>query len=428
MIENGQGSTTGEPRQEWTNVVECRSGSVHEDPWDSRCRLVQNLEPEAQSVPIEKGHVELSHTGPSLTPGPTSHQGYSRIVSPSAAVEISCPDVMAEVEHLQSLGWRIVDVFPADDPHRITVDGHGLRLVVSRGETRHSRLLVPAETPSRSISPHGTEIVFENRHFPVPILRSSRVVSRVSESDAWHVGRAGMHYRDLVPDRQGGAVIASHIRIPTGGPVPDYPHFHEVRFQLIFCHRGWVRLAYESQGEPFVLHAGECVIQPPTIRHRVLESSDDLHVVEVGYPAEHLTIADHDFDFATHPLDPDRTWDGQRFVRFRLDDRVWVESESGSEECDSGVAAATGDLADVRVVNVGSGRSWTLGPVVEGCFVMFFVLDGRALAVVDDRHEVVVEADAVVVPVGSSVQVTGDPSALLLLVVIDTHRDGSSGH
>ena len=357
-----------------------------------------------------------------------THQDYSLIVSSKGSVEISCPDVMTEVEHLQTLGWRIADVFPADDPHRITLEGHGLRLVVNRGVARPVRVLVPSDTQSRSISPHGTEIVFENREFPVPPLRSSRVVSRASESDAWHVGRAGMHYRDLVPDRQGGAVIASHIRIPTGGPVPDYPHFHEVRFQLIFCHRGWVRLAYESQGEPFVLHAGECVIQPPTIRHRVLESSDDLHVVEVGYPAEHLTIADHDFDFESHPLDPDRTWDGQRFVRFRLDDRVWVESPSGSQECDSGVAAATGELADVRVVNVGPGRSWTLGPVVDGRFVMVFVLDGRALTVVDDRPEVLVEADAVVVPVGSSVQVSGDATAVLLLVVIDTHHDGSTSH
>ena len=335
---------------------------------------------------------------------------------------------MAEVDHLQTLGWRIVDVFPADDPHRITVDGHDLRLVVARGEARPSRVLVPSDTSRTSVSPHGTEIVFENRQLPVPLLMSSRVVSRASESDAWHIGRAGMHYRDLVPDRQGGAVIASHIRIPTGGPVPDYPHFHEVRFQLIFCHRGWVRLAYESQGEPFVLRAGECVIQPPTIRHRVLESSDDLHVVEVGYPAEHLTIADHDFDFAARAVDPDRTWDGQRFVRFRTVDRVWTRSTSGAEECDSGVAAATGDLADVRVVNVGADRSWSLGPVVDGRFVMVFVLDGRAITVVDDRHDVLVEADTAVVPVGSSVQVAGDPTASLLLVVIDTDRDTSSSH
>jgi hypothetical protein len=62
-----------------------------------------------------------------------------------------------------------------------------------------------------------------------------------------------MHYRDLLPSRQGGRFIASHIRIPDGGPVADDVHHHDVRFQLIHCVAGWVRLVYEDQGEPFVL-------------------------------------------------------------------------------------------------------------------------------------------------------------------------------
>ena len=41
-------------------------------------------------------------------------------------------------------------------------------------------------------------------------------------------GRAGMVYRDLIPDRLGGAFIASHITIPEGGPVPDYVHHHDI--------------------------------------------------------------------------------------------------------------------------------------------------------------------------------------------------------
>jgi quercetin dioxygenase-like cupin family protein len=41
---------------------------------------------------------------------------------------------------------------------------------------------------------------------------------------------------------------------------------------MIYCHRGWVRVVYEDQGEPFVMHPGDCVLQPPGIRHRVLEA------------------------------------------------------------------------------------------------------------------------------------------------------------
>jgi hypothetical protein len=43
-------------------------------------------------------------------------------------------------------------------------------------------------------------------------------------------------------------MIASHIRIPDGGPVPDMVHFHKVGFQLIFCIKGWVDVVYEDQG------------------------------------------------------------------------------------------------------------------------------------------------------------------------------------
>ena len=86
-------------------------------------------------------------------------------------------------------------------------------------------------------------------------------------------------YRDLVPDRLGGAMIASHIRIADPGPVPDMVHYHKVGFQLIFCVNGWVDVVYEDQGDPIRLTAGSCFIQPPEIRHRVLYSGDDLEVI-----------------------------------------------------------------------------------------------------------------------------------------------------
>lgn len=342
-------------------------------------------------------------------------------MSKVAAVEISCPDVAGEVDHFVSLGWRIVDVFPADDPQRVTIHGHGVGIAVVRGDARGARVHVPAESVRVTTSPNGTEVVFGTPPDSMPRLVSSPVVSLANGTDAWHIGRAGMHYRDLVPDRQGGAVIASHIRIPNGGPVPDYPHYHEVVFQLIFCHRGWVRLAYESQGEPFVLHAGECVIQPPRIRHRVLESSDDLHVVEVGYPAEHLTIADHDFDFTRAPLEPQRVWDSQRFVRFTHDDATWVDTSGGAVEADTGIAAATVGRADVRVVRMNEHDTWTVEQVPERRFHMIFVLEGAVQARIREQEHGFVEADAAVVPVGADARLRGSPAARVLSVVIETN-------
>ena len=124
-----------------------------------------------------------------------------------------------------------------------------------------------------------------------------------------------MQYRDLIPSRLGGRFIASHIRIPDGGPVPDYVHFHHIRFQMIYCKAGWARLVYEDQGEPFLFHAGDCVLQPPEIRHRVLEASDGLEVIEIGCPAVHETFADHAMTLPTPHLLPERDFGGQRFVR-----------------------------------------------------------------------------------------------------------------
>ena len=115
---------------------------------------------------------------------------------------------------------------------------------------------------------------------------------------SWNEGRAGMLYRDLIPSRLGGRFIASHISIPTGGEVPDYVHFHKVRFQMIYCIFGWAKLVYECQGEPFVMNAGDCVLQPPEIRHRVLETSDKFEVLEIGCPAIHETFADHELPLA----------------------------------------------------------------------------------------------------------------------------------
>ena len=88
----------------------------------------------------------------------------------------------------------------------------------------------------RLTAPNGTRIEFVPAHPPMemPELRPRFLVTRAADA-AWHAGRAGMAYRDLIPDRLGGRFIASHIRIHAGGPVPDYVHYHAVRFQMIYC-------------------------------------------------------------------------------------------------------------------------------------------------------------------------------------------------
>src|SRR4051812_39155093 len=137
-------------------------------------------------------------------------------------------------------------------------------------------------------------------------------------------GRAGMLYRDLIPGRLGGRYIASHITIDGGGPVADWVHYHRIALQIIVVRKGWVRVVYEDQGEPFVMQAGDMVLQPPEIRHRVLESSPGLEVVEISAPAVHATFADHEIELPNGHCDGQRLFGGQRFLRHIADRTPWT--------------------------------------------------------------------------------------------------------
>lgn len=226
--------------------------------------------------------------------------------------------------YTKTLGMRLDMIYPADDPQVAVFSGHGLRLRIENGAQEASgtlRILTDdpdgfADGARTLTAPNGTRIEIEERNPPLvlPATLHSFVVRRLADQAPWVIGRAGMQYRDLIPDRLGGSIIASHIRIPDGGPVPDMVHFHKVGFQLIFCVGGWVDVVYEDQGPPMRLTAGDCFIQPPEIRHRVLEASDNVEVIEIGVPAEHVTEIDHDMTLPTPHLRPDREWQGQRFV------------------------------------------------------------------------------------------------------------------
>ncbi len=274
-----------------------------------------------------------------------------------AEVRLPTPDLDAEMRFfVDGLGFRLERIGPADNPVYAGISGHGVSLILERSDERAPVVIrCQAEAGRKAgglVSPGGHRIAFEpwNPPLRVPAPRSRFQVTRRRDGASWDAGRVGMLYRDLIPDRLGGAIIASHIRIPDGGAVPDQVHYHTVGFQLIFCHRGWVRIVYEEQGPPFVLEAGDCVIQPPEIRHRVLEASAGLEVVEVGSPAEHRTSIDHEMELPTPHQRPDRDFQGTRFVRHRAAGAKWKPFRiPGFEQRETGIGAATGGIAAVRV-------------------------------------------------------------------------------
>ena len=291
---------------------------------------------------------------------------------------MSCRDLESALDfYTAQLGFQLDLIYPADAPRVVELSAYGIRV----------RLQCDA-------------------------------ASEPSAEDEWVIGRAGMQYRDLIPGRLGGRIIASHIRIPDGGPVPDYVHHHAIEFQMIYCYRGWVKVVYEDQGPPFVLEAGDCVLQPPHIRHRVLECSDHMEVIEVSSPAEHETRVEHELQLPTANIDVDRDFDGQRFVRHQASKGTWTSGAyDGFEARDTGIGEATNGQTSVVVLR----RSGTAQPVDingDAGIVFVFVLQGSVeVCQVDQPTRVQAAGNAFVISAGSTATMADCSHDLELLQV-----------
>jgi quercetin dioxygenase-like cupin family protein len=346
-----------------------------------------------------------------------------------AQVLLPSEDLTADVDFFTKLGFRLDHIFPADDPAVAMMSGHGLHIRLDKNAfcppvTIHLLSDQPENIASgkpETTAPNGTRIKILPRSFQLstPATQHKFEVRQLQDKAPWVIGRAGMLYRDLIPDRLGGSIIASHIRIPQGGPVPDMVHYHTIGFQLIFCYRGWVRLVYEDQGPPFILHAGDCVTQPPEIRHRVLESSDNLEVIEIGVPAEHMTSIDHEMELPTARFLPQREFQGQTFCHHRLQDAVWMPWRiKGFEHRDTGVNQATKGVASVQVVRPAQ-TAEKPQPCSHNTDILFsFVMKGSLdLQAEGYALQHLQQGDAFVLPPGLQSQIVGFSDDLEFLEV-----------
>jgi quercetin dioxygenase-like cupin family protein len=288
-------------------------------------------------------------------------------------LELICAEFNPALDLLRRVGMRLDIIYPADEPHSAILSHDGMRVrLTSRPEAAPVSGDLPAFRPEFVVT-HAGAVSGE--------------------------GRAGMQYRDLIPGRLGGRYIASHIRIDEGGPVADRVHYHRVAVQLICVRRGWVRVVYEDQGEPFVMAAGDMVLQPPGIRHRVLESSAGLEVVEISCPAAHETFAEHEVELPNGDAEPTRSYGGQRFLHHVAAEAPW-RPWHGAEAQGTGVSEATGGLAEARIVRAGASPVVAVPPH-DGELVFGFVLAGSALLEFGERGQLG-PADAFVIPPGEA--------------------------
>lgn len=303
----------------------------------------------------------------------------------SAQIVLPCANFNESLEFfIERLGFRVEMIYPADAPSTAVVSGYGLTLRLEESkEISLSPVTLrlfgdfPAEIAREFDSPDGVRVILSASESAIEIPEAEQefVLTTLDGEDAWGQGRAGMQYRDLIPGRLGGRFVASHIRIPQGGEIPDYVHFHKVRFQMIYCISGWAKLVYENQGAPFVMNAGDCVLQPPEIRHRVLESSAKFEVLEIGCPAIHETYADHQMPLPNENVVSDKIYGGQTFLHHIAAKAVWEKSEiAGFEERDTNILKATAGLADVRVLRAVDATRFSVKH--SGEFMFFFILKG----------------------------------------------------
>jgi len=344
-----------------------------------------------------------------------------------AQIVLGSKDLNEDITYFTALGFRLDQIFPSDNPAVAIISGHGIhvRLDKKLKETPVT-IYILTDTPEYFkdkdlVAPNGTilEIHPKTYHLNTPPTQHKFEVRHLQNNDSWVIGRAGMLYRDLIPDRLGGSIIASHINIPKGGPVPDIVHYHTIGFQLIFCYSGWVKLVYEDQGPPFILNAGDCVTQPPEIRHRVLEASDNLEVIEIGVPAEHMTTVDYEMELPTKTYNPEREFQGQKFCHHLSEKAVWNPWRlNGFKYRNTGIDIATNGIASVHVIKRISETKDEIMFSHDADILFTFVMQGkmRLDAIGYNEHELH-KGDAYVIPPELKYQITDCSEDIELLEV-----------
>src|SRR5205085_12640590 len=113
-------------------------------------------------------------------------------------------------------------------------------------------------------------------------------VSHHSEEDFELGLRTYAKYRDLGMAKATNGMVQAHVIrfVPPCRPEEvSKLHYHDVEFQMVYVLKGWIKTELEGQGA-HVMRPGSAWIQPPRIKHKVLDYSDDAEVLEIVLPAD----------------------------------------------------------------------------------------------------------------------------------------------
>ena len=121
--------------------------------------------------------------------------------------------------------------------------------------------------------------------------RQRFVVSHHREEDFEGGLRRYAKYRDLGIARATNGMVRAHVIrfVPPCRPEEvSKRHYHDVDFQMIYVLKGWIKGEYD--GEVATMREGSCWLQPPKIKHTVLDYSDDCELLEIILPADFETV------------------------------------------------------------------------------------------------------------------------------------------
>ena len=123
--------------------------------------------------------------------------------------------------------------------------------------------------------------------------RKQTFVASHLKPDAFEGGlRSYAKYRDLGIAAATNGLAQAHVikMIPPCDPaVVSKRHYHDVEFQMIYVLKGWIKGEYDGAGE-VTMREGSCWLQPPKIKHTVLDYSDDCELLEIILPADFDTV------------------------------------------------------------------------------------------------------------------------------------------
>ena len=107
--------------------------------------------------------------------------------------------------------------------------------------------------------------------------------------------RSSFSYRDLGIRRATAGMAGAHViraedLRPGGKAGGTGRHSHTLDFQMVYVLKGKVTFWYAGRGR-IAMGPGDCVYQPPGIRHELIDWSRDMELLEITMPAEFETQA-----------------------------------------------------------------------------------------------------------------------------------------